>query len=71
MPRFITKHGLNKDDFDVETLSQSQASKIMWGLNVVSRKKINDKNNEKFDETLVETTIKELSKLCGTVKPTI
>ena len=71
LPRFITKHGLNKDDFDVETLSQSQASKIMWGLNVVSRKKINDKNNEKFDETLVETTIKELIKLCGTVKPTI
>ena len=71
LPRFITKHGLNKDDFDVETLSQSQASKIMWGLNVVSRKKINDKNNEKFDETLVEKTIKELIKLCGTIKPTI
>jgi len=67
LPRLIQKHGLNADDFNITILSQSQASKTMFGLNVVSRRRINEKNNQTFDETLVETTIKELIKLCGTI----
>ena len=66
---FVNKHadkiGKTVEDFDLETLSISEASRALWCLNLKSRKKINDKNGDRFDTSLLVNGLQELVKICG------
>ena len=66
---FVNKHadkiGKTVEDFDLEIMSKSEASRTMWALNEKSRKKINDKNGDRFDTSLVVKGLHELVKICG------
>ena len=66
---FVNKHadkiGKTVEDFDLESMSKSEASRTMWALNEKSRKRINDKNGDRFDTSLVVKGLHELVKICG------
>ena len=66
---FVNKHadkiGKTVEDFDLASMSKSEASRTMWALNEKSRKRINDKNGDRFDTSLVVKGLHELVKICG------
>ena len=66
---FVNKHadkiGKTVEDFDLASMSKSEASRTMWALNEKSRKKICDKQGDRFDTSLVVKGLHELVKICG------